>query len=301
MSVDVRAVRAERIRLLSSIDLGAPVAELDSQLYEARVETAAFNDLFRDRVDLVPGTKGSGKTALYRLISEYAKTVMLKAGIVLITGVEAAGDPVFLAFKSHFETLSELEFENFWRVYFVALVSDRFLNAQEYSSYLKEAGTHVAAVEQKCTKAGIPTSEKPRGFRQIVEAVFKRVKLRFGAANQTEKGIDYSLVEVEPAKAEEPNKPTTPESPVFLNEIHDAIVRVLVHARVKIWILLDRLDEVFPRRTALERTALRALLRATRNFPSEQIRIKIFLRDDILESVVLNPEGFTALSHIGAI
>src|ERR1043166_7533429 len=115
----------EMIRIIKSIDLGAPVAELDTVLYEARIETSAFTDLFRDRVDLVPGTKGSGKTALYRLISEYVKPVMLKAGIVLITGVEAAGDPVFLAFKSNFETLSELEFENFWRVYFVALISDR--------------------------------------------------------------------------------------------------------------------------------------------------------------------------------
>jgi hypothetical protein len=77
-------------------------------------------------------------------------------------------------------------------------------------------------------------------------------------------------------------------------------LRVLTHADVKIWVLLDRLDEVFPRRSQLERTALRALLRATRNFPTERVRIKIFLRDDILENVVLGGEGFTALSHVEA-
>jgi hypothetical protein len=296
----VRAARGERISMLRSIDLGAPVAEQDSLLYEARVETGAFTDLFRDRVDLVPGTKGSGKTALYRLISEYVKHLMLKTRVVLITGVEAAGDPVFLAFKSRFEKLSEMEFENFWRVYFVALISDKFLKSREYREFLVGADSYVKGVEEKCKSAKIPTAQRPRGFRQIVEAVLRRVKLRIGTASQSTEGFDYSLVEVEPAANDAPAATSVSDAPVFLNEIHDAIVRLLINADVKIWILLDRLDEVFPRRTPLERTALRSLLRATRNFPTERVRIKIFLRDDILENVVLGSEGFTALSHIEA-
>lgn len=299
MTENARAARTERIALLRSIDLGAPVAEQDSLLYEARVETGAFTDLFRDRVDLVPGTKGSGKTALYRMISEYAKPVMRKTRVVLITGVEAAGDPVFLAFKSRFEKLSEIEFENFWRVYFVALISDKFLKSREHHDLLEGMESYAEIVDRKCKQARIPTSEKPRGFRQIVEAVLRRVKLRIGTASQRAEGVDYSLLEVEPAK-DNSDTTSTSEAPVFLNEIHDAIVRLLINAEVKLWVLLDRLDEVFPRRTPLERTALRALLRATRNFPPERIRIKIFLRDDILENVVLGGEGFTALTHVEA-
>ena len=49
----------------------------------------------------------------------------------------------------------------------------------------------------------------------------------------------------------------------------------------------------------MERTALRALLRTTRNFPTYQIRIKVFLRDDIFDNII-GPGGFTALSHIEA-
>jgi hypothetical protein len=64
--------------------------------------------------------------------------------------------------------------------------------------------------------------------------------------------------------------------------------------------MVDRLDEVFPRRSDVERTALRALLRAVRYFSSASIRVKVFLRDDMLEQVVRTKEGFTALTHVTA-
>ncbi|MGI9069317.1 MAG: hypothetical protein ACR2HX_23315 [Pyrinomonadaceae bacterium] len=53
--------------LLKQLDLGSSVAETDNLLEVARVETSAFADLLNDRVDLVPGTKGSGKSALFRI------------------------------------------------------------------------------------------------------------------------------------------------------------------------------------------------------------------------------------------
>jgi hypothetical protein len=62
--------------------------------------------------------------------------------------------------------------------------------------------------------------------------------------------------------------------------------------------MVDRLDEIFPRRTDVERTALRGLLRAMRYFASASIRVKVFLRDDMLEQVVRTEAGFTALTHV---
>ena len=50
--------------------------------------------------------------------------------------------------------------------------------------------------------------------------------------------------------------------------------------------MVDRLDEIFPRRSDVERTALRGLLRTLRYFGSASIRVKVFLRDDMLEQVV---------------
>jgi hypothetical protein len=64
--------------------------------------------------------------------------------------------------------------------------------------------------------------------------------------------------------------------------------------------MIDRLDEVFPRRSDLETRALRGLLGTMKLFSSPAIRIKVFLRDDMLEQVVTTKNGFTALTHLTA-
>jgi hypothetical protein len=64
--------------LLARLDLGSTVAESDNLLETARVETSVFDDLLADRVDLIPGTKGSGKTALYRMFVDFLPQMMLK-------------------------------------------------------------------------------------------------------------------------------------------------------------------------------------------------------------------------------
>jgi len=294
-------IRAELVRLINAIDLGAPVAEHDTVLYEARIETTAFQDLFRDRVDLIPGTKGSGKTALFRLVSEFLQPFLLKTRTVILTGVEATGDPVFHAFKKRFEELNEMEFQNFWRVYFVALLLEKFIKQEDYKDLLVHVENEVKYFVEQCRKAKIPEVNHSRSFKDIVEAVLCRIKLKFGNAEASEEGMSYSAVEIEPAEAVSGHKENQGEdTPMFLNEIHDAILAVLKKSGVKVWTMLDRLDEVFPRRTKLERKALRALLATTRNFPTASIRIKLFLRDDIFESVLVGHEGFTALTHIEA-
>ena len=64
--------------------------------------------------------------------------------------------------------------------------------------------------------------------------------------------------------------------------------------------MIDKLDEIFPRRSPLESRALRGLLKVMRIFMSQEIRVKVFLRDDMLENILSSGEGFTALTHVTA-
>ena len=88
--------------------------------------------------------------------------------------------------------------------------------------------------------------------------------------------------------------------PRYITDVRHALEAVLRRANLSIWLMIDRLDEVFPRRSELERTALRGLLRAMRILSSEPIRVKVFLRDDMLEHVVQGENGFVALTHVTA-
>jgi hypothetical protein len=66
------------VELLRSVDLGSSVAEKDTLLENARIDTSAFTDLLDDKVDLIPASKGSGKTAVYRIIVDFMPQHMLK-------------------------------------------------------------------------------------------------------------------------------------------------------------------------------------------------------------------------------
>jgi len=292
--------------LLRGLDLGSSVAESDTLLQAARIETSAFTNLLNDRVDLVPGTKGSGKSALFRIFVDFLPDFLLRSRKVVVAhGIQAPGDPVFHAFTDRFSKLSEEEFVSFWCIYLVSLAHEQFIKGARYREFLQDATVEIDKFRLACANAKIPEIEAKKSLRDILEwslHVLKssRPKLKYqppgdggefeldlfgsrggGGSEQTEEASEHSL-------------------PKYVNEIRQTLEGVLEASHLSLWLMVDRLDEIFPRRTDVERTALRALLRTMRYFSSACIRVKVFLRDDMLEQVVRTDEGFTALTHVTA-
>jgi hypothetical protein len=85
---------------LQNLNLGSSVAEFDDILNIARVDTSAFSDILNDRVDLIPGTKGSGKTALFRIFVDFLPDTLLEnRKVVIAHGIQKQGDSVFHTYK----------------------------------------------------------------------------------------------------------------------------------------------------------------------------------------------------------
>ena len=100
--------------LLPQFDLGTSTAENDPLLEAAKIETQEFHDLYwKDRIDIIRGIKGSGKTAIYRLFSFLRDYMVEKKGLFCVFGVEPTGDPIFRLYQKEFEEFNEIEFENF--------------------------------------------------------------------------------------------------------------------------------------------------------------------------------------------
>lgn len=292
--------------LLQGLDLGSSVAELDTLLETARIETSAFSDLLNDRVDLVPGTKGSGKSALFRIFVDFLPTYLLKQRKVVIAhGVQAPGDPVFHAFTESFSRLSESEFISFWCIYLVSLAHEQFIKGQNYSEFLKDANKEVNKFRRACISAKIPEIEAKKSLRSILEWSLHvlqswRPKVKYqpsGDSGEFEIDLFGSKTEGRSEGAGEASEDSLPR---YVNDIKEGLEAVLGVSRLSLWLMVDRLDEIFPRRSNVERTALRGLLRAMRYFSSDRIRVKVFLRDDMLEQLVGAAEGFTALTHVTA-
>lgn len=75
------------LELMKDVDLGSPIAENDNLLYSARVELSVFGQLFRDEIDIIRGTKGSGKSAIYQLFaSHFVDHLLNNLGLIRFRG-----------------------------------------------------------------------------------------------------------------------------------------------------------------------------------------------------------------------
>jgi len=60
--------------VVKKLDLGNSVAEFDESLEKYFVETEPFRQLVTNKVDIVAGDKGTGKTAIFRVLrTRYAR------------------------------------------------------------------------------------------------------------------------------------------------------------------------------------------------------------------------------------
>ena len=286
--------------LLASLNLGSGVAEDDNLLETARVETSVFEDLINDRVDLVPGTKGSGKTALYRILVDFLPSKLLEhRRVVLAHGVSMRQDTVFLAFKEQFDKLDEADFVDFWCVYLASLANEQFIRNEHFDGYLHGYSSQVERFRQAYRNANIPDLDRARTLKEIISwslSVVKKLKPRVTWKPPEDIG-QFELELGDNLNASPARSKSEPKLPLLINALVDSLNEILEASDLSIWLMVDRLDELFARRSSTERKALRALLTTIRLFSSDRMRVKVFLRDDILEQIVAG-EGFTALSHI---
>jgi len=293
--------------LLTAMDLGSSVAESDTLLETARVETSVFDDLLADHVDLIPGTKGSGKTALYRIFVDFlAPTLLERRKVVIAHGVSGRSDNIFLAFKEQFESLSESDFVDYWCLYLCSLAHEQFIKDQRFSAVLDGCNREIAEFRDAYLRARIPEFPKPMTLRDILAwglVVLKswKPKLTYKAphdAGQLELTFEGSGAPAQPKGA--PRIRDDLHMPKYIEGLVAALDHLLERSGLSLWLMMDRLDELFPRRSSLEKTALRGLLRTLPYFQKSRLRVKVFLRDDIFEQVVGGDEGFTALTHVTA-
>lgn len=307
MVQDHKINRSQILSVLKELDLGAGVAEFDELLYAARVETGTFWDLFKDTVDLIPGAKGSGKSALFQLFVKHLRGMMLDQKKVLLAhGVESQGNQVFQHFTDKFEKLTDTEFQNFWYVYFVSLINECLLKDQAYQDFVSPYPKEIADFKRECAKARIPDVKAPQTLTGILEWCFNAVYRKFMPKKVSVPINDYGgqmTIEFgrdDATDVDDANETVPGSHPIFVDGIRKALDRLLDRAGITVWLMLDKLDEIFPRWSEVENSGLRGLLTAMYSFRSDRVRVKVFLRDDIFEHLTSDERGFPGLTHIAA-
>ena len=125
--------------LLQKLTIGSSVAEFDEDLERYFVETETFRALVQNRADIIAGDKGTGKTALFRVLQKrYARLPELKS-IEVISAFNPTGNPVFQRLAQE-QVLSEGDYTLIWKAYFLSLVGNWLLGIYEgsYTASMKK-------------------------------------------------------------------------------------------------------------------------------------------------------------------
>lgn len=295
-SNNVRELRDEHMtiekqlyeNILRDLVLGNPIAEFDTSLEAVRVDTPTFQGVLNDRYDIVTGRKGAGKTAIYRLIShELAQFFLNYQRTVILSGVNSAGESIFNHYKSDFSKFDEQDFETFWKFYIITLIYNRFIKNRQYEAYLVDCTKEIEIFKKECSLAGIPDIKSDMDLKDMIGWVlniFKRFKVKGGVAVDTN-NPNMMLFTGSVNFDSETKANQEVQATLYVDKISEALLDIFKKSNLKVWVVLDRLDEVFERFSMIEFNGLRGLLRAYKSFElrsdTEFFRLKLFLRDDI--------------------
>jgi hypothetical protein len=281
-----------KLDVLQQLSFGNQIAEEEKDtLKDYFVQTSSWQKILRGEIDVIYGPKGSGKSAIYVLIQDYADALFDK-NVLLVSAENIRGDPAFKNLILDPPT-SEREFTNLWKLYFVTLIAqalleyeikgpgvDRLKAVLEDNSLLPSKTTTLGSI-LKAVQNYIRKYSNPVAVESSVEVNPNTGAHKFGG----------KLVFEDPTLEGEKN------GYVSISQMFALADQALGGAKQKVWVLLDRLDVAFDESSDLEKNALRALFRAYRDLRRfDSIIIKVFLRTDIW--VRIADTGFREATHI---
>lgn len=287
--------KMHRLELLRTLTLGSSVAEFDEDLARYFLQTNTFDRLVEDKIDIVAGDKGSGKTALYRYLSDNAASIPQLSKVTVLPGFNPSGAPVFQRLTQS-AALTEGQYATVWKAYFLSLAGNWCLpffdgsgsqDAKKLDQLLRQLDLRMTDDEPVSTFSRVAAWAKrmfsPRSlgieFKVDASGLPVVTPTAFYSSNGDEEAEEVQLTSHKEALG-----------------VLDAMLKDL---DCVVWIVLDRLDEAFLGHPEVELRALRALFRAyldLRAFGS--LRLKIFIRRDLFSR--LSQGGFVNLTHANA-
>lgn len=279
--------------ILRMLDLGSSVAEFDRSLEKYFVENEAFHALINDEADVIAGDKGTGKTAVYRVLQKRFGSIEKLKGVEVLAGFNPAGNPIFQKLVQQ-PALTEGQYVSVWKAYVLSLIGNWIIEiAGENQS------ENFAALAKLLIDTGLRSrDDKPETiFSKLINSLQKVLAPKKAEIEMTlsETGIPIVIPRLEFGREEVTNSQREVPHEQALRLLNTCLTEI----DYSVWLVLDRLDEAFQGFPAVEIPALRALLRTYLDLLEfDHLRLKLFVRRDLFRKVI--GKGFVNLTHINA-
>lgn len=278
--------------LVRQLDLGKSVAEFDDALEKYFVETEPFRALVESRADIIAGDKGTGKTAMFRILQKRYPRLRELSSIEVITGFNPSGNPVFQRLAQQ-PVLTEGQYITVWKAYLLSLVGNWLLDLYEgnFTHLLRELDDMLTRTTLRSQDDSPQTV-----FSKITNTLSRLLNPKSAevAVTISESGIPILTPKLEfgPAAAAAPEAVPHEEALGLLN-------RCLRESDLTVWVMIDRLDEAFQGFPDTEVPALRALFRTYLDLLEfDRLKLKLFIRRDLFRRMIRG--GFVNLTHVNA-
>lgn len=278
--------------ILRTASFGSRVAEDENdQLQAYFVETKQWSKLLQGNADIVFGSKGAGKSALYSLLVRQKESLRLERRILVLAAENTRGSPVFRDLTT-VPPPSEEQLRAMWKLYFLCILAEyvRLATRELKITYAPAEAVFELLGNNKLLPKGQGLVQK---LKAVMEYIYKRLPMVEAAVTEPNSGISLS------GKITF-SEPTEEQRGFGYRSVDDLLATIngsLGLLKIRAWLVLDRLDVAFAESPELEGNALRSLFRCYLDFANfEWFRLKIFLRDDIWSKLV--KDGFREASHV---
>lgn len=283
---------SSKIAILKQSEFGSRIAEDEiDELQSYFVETESWRKVLAGDVDIVFGSKGAGKSALYSLLVARKEELRLGRRTVFIAAENPRGAPAFRDLTTA-PPLSEEQFRGLWKLYFLSISSN----------YLRHHLTSNGLHDIDATK--VFDFLTANGLLAFNATLISRLKAAFSYIRKYFPSIEASIADPNTGQTYTGkitlSEPSPEESELgyrSLDDLLDKLNECFQSKDITVWLALDRLDVAFSDSDELEGNAIRSLFRTYLDMmPLSHLRIKIFLRDDIWRKIVR--DGFREASHV---
>lgn len=282
-------------KVLQALDLGSSVAEHDELLQQHFVETSTFRQVLQGKVDIVAGDKGTGKTAIFRILKERYTSYSELNSVEVIPAFNPAGSPIFQRLLET-ETLDESQYISVWKTYFLSLAGNWVLNFFAEDGLTDDMKILDRLLKDADLRSSDDEAETIWGkLINRLKRLMPSVRALEGKATSSSEGMPILTGRLEFGAPENEPDPST----VRPDDALRLLQNILANEGFTFWLVVDRLDEAFQGQPAVERPALRALFRTYLDMLDfENVRPKLFVRRDLFDRIAAG--GFVNLTHINA-
>ncbi len=280
--------------ILKELDLGNSVAEFDEDLRNYFVETNPFRLLIKGDADVIAGDKGTGKTAIFKVLQDRYTSLPELVNVEVITGFNPSGNPVFQRLAQG-NLLTERQYTTVWKAYLLSLIGNWLLELYD-DAYTEK----MFELHELLSKTNLRTNDDTPNtvFSKICNSLshFLQPSSAEIAFTFSETGIPIIIPKINYNGSE---NQSPPQDIIPHEEALGLLNTALEEADITVWVALDRLDEAFQGFPETEGPALRALFRSYLDLLEfSSIKLKIFVRRDLFRKIT--QEGFVNLTHVNA-